>query len=61
MEIVTLKFKGPEGELQIVDIATVKRGETCQCPKDAAEALVLRAPDSWEIVSDTKTNKGKDD
>jgi hypothetical protein len=52
MEFVMLKFKGPEGSRQIPDVAMIKRGETCQCPKGLAEKIVAQDPDGWEIVSE---------
>jgi hypothetical protein len=47
---VTLKFKGSEEWRQIPDVAMVKRGETCQCPREKAETIVTQDPDGWEII-----------
>lgn len=54
MEMVSLKFKGPEGEREIRDVAQVRRGESCQCPKVIAERIVSQDPDGWEIVKPEK-------
>jgi hypothetical protein len=60
-ELVTLKFKGPEGERCIRDVAMIKRDGTCQCPKELAEKIVAQDPEGWEIVTEVKTKKGKDE